>query len=276
MAKKPMLCSRCRKIIGGNEDVCSWCGTSRANPWWKVMTLTRGTLGEDWPVQAIIAVNVIMFILSLLLTSRYSLSLNPLGFLSPDGHSLDQLGATGTYAIFEGRFWTLLTANYLHGGLLHILFNMMALRQIAPWVINEYGVSRMFVIYTVGGVCGYAVSFLAGIPFTIGASAAVCALIGSLLYYGKSRGGAYGAMVFHEVWGWVVGLLIFGLIFPGINNWAHGGGVVGGMLVGLLLGYGEKRRETPLHRFLALACGAATVGALAWAVLGAVALRLMR
>ncbi|HEX9022224.1 MAG TPA: rhomboid family intramembrane serine protease [Geobacteraceae bacterium] len=272
MAKKAMLCPRCRRIIGSNEDICSWCGTSRANPWWKVMGWTRGNLGEGWAVQAIIAVNIIFYILTLLLSSRHNLSFSPLGFLSPDQRSLLLLGATGRIPIDDfGRPWTLLSANYLHGGLLHILFNLMALRQIAPLVIHEYGTNRMFTIYTVGGVCGYAVSYLAGTPFTIGASAAVCALIGSLLYYGKSRGGAYGAAVFHEVWGWVVGLFVFGLIMPGIDNWAHGGGILGGVLVGMLLGYKEKRRETSVHSALTLACATATIVALAWAMISSVA-----
>ncbi len=267
-----MLCPRCRRVIGSEEDTCSWCGTSRANPWWKVMGWTRGSFGEGWPVQAIMAVNIIFYILTLLLSSRHNLSFNPLGFLSPDQDSLLLLGATGRIPIdFYGNTWTLLSANYLHGGLLHILFNLMALRQIAPLVIHEYGTSRMFSIYTVGGVCGYALSYLAGTPFTIGASAAVCALIGSLLYYGKSRGGVYGATVFHEVWGWVVGLFVFGLIMPGIDNWAHGGGILGGILVGMLLGYEERKREMAIHRGLALVCGAATIAALVWAVVGAVA-----
>ena len=274
MAKRAMLCPRCRRIIGSDETVCSWCGASRANPWWRTIAWMRGSLGDDWLVQAIIAVNIVFYVLSLLLTRHHSFNLNLLGFLAPDDTSLRLLGATGTVPIdVDGRFWTLLSANYLHGGILHIIFNIMAFRQIAPLVNQEYGVSRMFTIYTLGGVSGYALSYFAGIPFTIGASAAVCALIGSMLYYGKSRGGTYGAMVYREVGGWVVGLLLFGFIVPGINNWAHGGGILGGMLLGLLLGYGERRRESPLHRYLAVACGVATVGVLAWAVIVAALIR---
>ena len=277
MSKRAMLCPRCRRIVGSDETVCSWCGASRSNPWWRAMAWTRGSLGDDWLVQAIITGNIVFYFLSLLLTRHHSLNLNPLAFLAPDQTSLLLLGATGTIPVDEfGRFWSLLSANYLHGGILHIVFNIMAFRQIAPWVSQEYGASRMFTIYTLGGVCGYALSYLAGIPFTIGASAAVCALIGSLLYYGKSRGGTYGAMVYREMWGWVVGLVLFGFIVPGINNWAHGGGIAGGMLIGMLLGYGEKRRETPIHRYLAMACGAATIGVLAWAAIGAAAIRFIR
>lgn len=274
MANRAMLCPRCRRLIGSDETACSWCGTSRANPWWKVMALTRDSLGDDWLVQSIFIVNIVFYIFSLILTRHHSVSLNPLSFLAPGQTSLLLLGATGTVPIDEyGRFWSLLSANYLHGGILHIVFNLMAFRQIAPWVRQEYGARRMFIIYTLGGIGSYIVSYLAGIPFTIGASGAICALIGSLLYYGKSRGGTYGAMVYREVGGWVISLFLFGFIVPGINNWAHGGGIISGILLGLLLGYGEKRRESQLHRLLAIACGIATIACLAWAAVGATAFR---
>jgi rhomboid protease GluP len=191
----------------------------------------------------------------------------PLTILSPNQMSLVLLGATGTIPIDGyGRFWTLLTANYLHGGILHLVFNLMALRQIAPWANQEYGPSRMFTIYTLGGVFGYLISYLAGIAFTIGASGAICSLIGALLYYGRSRGGVYGAMVFREVSGWVVGLVLFGFIMPGINNWAHGGGILGGAILGMFLGYEERNAENVSHRLLALLCAGATVGVLVWPV----------
>jgi rhomboid protease GluP len=180
------------------------------------------------------------------------------------------LGATGSYPIGHfGRYWTVISANYLHGGILHLIFNLMALKQIAPWATNEYGTSRMFTIYTLGGVAGYAVSYVAGVPFTIGASGAVCSLIGALLYYGKSRGGAYGSSVYSEVSGWVISLFVFGLIFPGINNWAHGGGIIGGVALGALIGYRERRRENKFDHALALLCALVTVAILVWAAASA-------
>ena len=218
----------------------------------------------DWLVKSIISVNVLYFAISLMISAGRG------GFLSPGNTSLFLLGATGTDPIDHyGRYWTLISAKYLHGGILHIIFNLMALKQIAPWASNEYGTSRMFSIYTLGGVFGFVVSYMAGVPFTIGASAAVCSLIGALLYYGKSRGGAYGASVYREVSGWVISLFVFGLLYPGINNWGHGGGIIGGIIVGALLGYNERRRENHFDQALALLCGLATIGVLGWAVLGA-------
>jgi rhomboid protease GluP len=273
MTQRAMLCPRCRRLIGSTESSCSWCGFSRSGVGWATLAWTRGILDGDWLVRAIITVNVLFYLLSLVLSARRGGMGSPLALLSPDQASLALLGETGFIPIARfGRYWTLLSANYLHGGIFHILFNLSALRQIAPWVSNEYGPSRMFVIYTLGGVCGFWVSYLAGVPFTIGASAAICGLIGSLLYFGKSRGGAYGTAVYQQVSGWVVGLAIFGLLLPGINNWGHGGGLVGGVVLGMLLGYGERRAETLTHRLLALLCLAATVAVLGWVAFAALAL----
>jgi rhomboid protease GluP len=221
----------------------------------------------DWLVKTLITANVLFFALSLMLSARTGDSGS---FLSPGQASLMLLGASGTYPIDHfGRFWTVVSANYLHGGIFHLIFNLMALKQIAPLVSNEYGTSRMFTIYTFGGVIGYTISYFAGVPFTIGASAAVCSLIGALLYYGKSRGGAYGSSVYREVSGWVVSLFVFGLIFPGINNWGHGGGIIGGIVVGAIIGYNERRRENNFDHVLALMSGATTAVILAWAVVSA-------
>lgn len=194
--------------------------------------------------------------------------MNPLSFLSPSHKSLLVLGSTGTVAILElHRWWSLVSANYLHGSLMHILFNMIALKQIGPLVIKEYGVYRMLAIYTLGGVFGFVLSFLAGVRFTIGASAAVCSLIGAILYYGKSRGGIYGQNLYRQIGGWAVTIFVFGLIVPGINNWGHGGGMAAGALLGLLLGYKEKRRENIRHKFLGASCVITTAIVLAWAAL---------
>ena len=224
-------------------------------------------MDDDWLVKALITANVLFFALSLIVSSRTG----DIGsFLSPGQSSLMLLGATGTYPIGHyGRFWTVVSANYLHGGILHLIFNLMALKQIAPWAANEYGISRMFIIYTLGGVIGYVVSYFAGVPFTIGASTAVCSLIGALLYYGKSRGGEYGSSVYRDVSGWVISLFVFGLIFPGINNWGHGGGIIGGIIVAALTGYKERRRENNVDQVLALLCGLVTAGILVWAAVTA-------
>jgi rhomboid protease GluP len=231
------------------------------------MNWSRSALDGDWLVMALISANVLFFAISLLLSIRLG---GISGLLSPAQSSLLLLGATGTYPIDHfGRYWTVISANFLHGGIIHLIFNLMALKQIAPWVSNEYGTGRMFTIYFLGGISGYVISYFAGVPFTIGASAAVCSLIGALLYYGKSRGGAYGSSVYREVRGWVISLFVFGLIFPGINNWAHGGGIIGGAIIGALIGYNERRRENLFDQLISVLFGLVTVGVLVWTVVRA-------
>ena len=230
--------------------------------------LTRGLLNTDQLIRMIIYVNVGMYVISLLFNPLLtSFSLNPLSFLSPDNKSLLLLGATGAYPVDRlDRWWTLLSANYLHGGILHILFNMFAFKQLAPLVAREFGISRMFIIYTASGVIGFWISCLFNVLFTIGASASICGLIGAMLFYGKNRGGVYGQAIYRQVFGWVIGLFLFGFIIPGINNWGHGGGILAGILFGFILGYQEKKPERSVHKTIAVICIIVTAAVLVWAI----------
>ena len=223
---------------------------------------------EDWIIPAILYANVGMFVLSLLLhPQKTGFSLNPLTFLSPETRSLMLLGATGMIPIHRfGRWWTLISANYLHGSILHIFFNMMAFRQIAPLIRTQFGGSRMIIIYTLSGMAGFWTSYLAGVPLTIGASAALCGLMGAALYYGKSRGGVFGRTVFRQIGNWAVGIAIFGLLVPGIDNWGHGGGMVSGAVCGALLGYRERSDQNALHHLAAGILVLVTAAILLWAV----------
>ena len=266
--KGATLCPNCKSLISADASHCPYCGVSHPGSRWKNNRWTRGFQDTDQLLKAIIYTNIGIYVLSLLLYPRGSgLSINPLALLSPDNRSLLVLGATGTYPIAQfGRWWTLVSANYLHGSILHILFNMFALRQIGYLVIEEYGTYRMFIIYTLGGIFGFVVSYLFGVYLTIGASAAICSLIGAVLYYGKSRGGAYGQIIFRQIGGWAVAIFVFGFLVPGINNWGHGGGMLGGAILGYLLGYHERRRENLSHKLLAGVCMIVTAVVLVWAI----------
>ena len=256
-----------------DEPKCPYCGTPKPGAWWKnKFNMSR----EDFPVRAVISTCVGFYILSLLFSPwKPHLSLNPFTLLAPDNSSLILLGATGTIPIVRlGRWWTLITANYLHGNLLHIFFNMVAFRQLAYFVLREYGTHRFVVIYTLSGIAAFWVSYLAGVGITLGASGAVCGLIGAILYYGKSRGGAYGQAVYKQIGGWAIAIFAFGFLVPGINNWAHGGGIAAGLILGYLLGYRERRKDTLWHRYLAFGCVVLTVAALAWAIASSIYIRL--
>ena len=269
-----LLCPRCRKLISRSEPACPHCKLTNPSSRWKSNSFTRGFLSQTGLIRAILLCNIAMFILSVLVdphTLRFSAS--PFDFLSPGSNSLLALGSTGTIPIFQfHHYWSLISANYLHASLLHILFNMIALLQLAPLVIREYGEHRMIIIYTLAGVAGYILSVIAGVQLTLGASAAICGLLGALLYYGKSRGGNYGQNIFRQVGGWAVGIGIFGLIVPGINNWGHGGGMLAGGVLAFLLSYRERRKETFIHRSMAMACIVVTGGVLVWSCIYGVVL----
>jgi rhomboid protease GluP len=143
-----------------------------------------------------------------------------------------------------GRWWTVLSAMWLHGGLVHLLMNMYGLRQLAPPVAEMYGPGRMVIVYVLGSILGFVVSSLGGLllpgfppPFrpgdyTLGASAGLFALIGALLYYGNRSG---SGLVHSTAKSWAVSAFVFGLLIPGIDNYAHAGGFLGGYIVGRLL-----------------------------------------
>jgi rhomboid protease GluP len=266
--RRSILCPNCKKLISADEPRCPHCGIARPGSPLKNNFFTRLFVSTDQIIKAIVFVNVGMYIISLLIGPWSSgFSLNPLSLLSPSNKSLLLLGATGTLPIDRlHRWWTLISANYLHGSLLHILFNMIALRQIAPLVIREFGPHRMVILYLLTGIIGFLVSYLAGVALTIGASAAVCGLIGASLYYGKSRGGIYGQAIYRQIGAWALGIFIFGFLVPSINNWGHGGGMVAGAILGFLLGYEEKRREGLFQRILAGLCVVATLVILLWAI----------
>ncbi len=273
--KKSQLCPNCRGLISRDEPVCPYCGLKSPGSWWKNNGVLHLFQEPDSFLTGLIGLNIGLFILSLIMNpGGMGMGMSPFGFLSPDNRSLLLLGATGTMPIDSlHRWWSLVSANYLHGSLLHLIFNLIALKQIGPMVIKEYGLARMFCIYTFGGIGGFLLSYLAGVPFTIGASAAICALIGAALYYGKNRGGTYGQQVFQQIGGWAISIFVFGLLVPGINNWAHGGGMATGILCGLLMGYQEKQRERLSHRLLGAVCLMGTVIILFWAIVPAVIYR---
>lgn len=265
--KKSILCPNCRKLISSDEPSCPYCGTNKPGS-----RLKRTFFRKPKDIiKIIIYANFAIYIFSLILTPfKAGSPANPLTFLAPSNSSLLLLGATGTIPIDQfNRWWTLISASFIHGGILHIFFNMIALRQLGPFVLKEYGFNRFAIIYVLSGIVGFYISYLAGVPLTIGASASICGLIGAILYYGKSRGGLYGEAIYKQAMGWVIGLAIFGFMIPGINNWGHGGGIIAGILIGLTLGYSERKSENFLHQTLATVLISLTIIILFFAILQA-------
>ena len=263
--RNSILCPGCRKLISRDELFCPYCNLKR--PGRRLPDIFgRWSATPAEIVRPLIIINVVFYLLTLLLAPiQFGNLHNPLNFLSPGNQSLLVVGATGSMPVFHlHRWWTLISASFLHGSLLHLLFNMVALNQLGRITAEIFGLHRFLIIYLISGAIGFYVSTLAGIMFTIGASASICGLIGALLFYGKSRGGEFGRLVIQQVRGWIIGLVFIGLFLPAINNWGHGGGLLGGLVLAALLGYQERRPAGRIIKQMAFLVVCASLAILGW------------
>ncbi len=248
-----MLCPNCGKLISVNADVCIHCGKKNPGAWQSVPFVQKILFGKLSYVDGIIRFCIFLYIVAILLDPRALFNFrNILQIFSPSGTALYLLGMTGSSIMAQGRWWTLITAIYLHGGILHILFNLLWIHQLGPVVEELFGEARFFLIFTISGVVGFLVSNFFGIPYTIGASGSIFGLLGAVVYYGRHRGGTFGVQIYKQTIQWVVILFLLGFMMSMVNNWAHAGGFIGGFLSAMALGYKERSPEKLIHRRLAL------------------------
>ncbi len=250
--KRAILCPNCGKLISADAEVCIHCGIKKPGKLGAVTAIQKIFSGNLGFIPAVTYFCAGLYVVSLLIDLSGITQFNgPLSFLSPSVNSTLLLGATGSLPMQLGRWWTLITAIYLHGGILHILFNMLWLRQIGPMVEDIFGTSRLIMIYTMAGVLGFFLTTMRGTQLTIGASGSIFGLLGALIFYGRARGGAFKEVVYPQIMSWAVVLFIFGFISPGVDNFAHLGGFIGGYLTAALLGYQERKPENLTHKTLA-------------------------
>ncbi len=263
-----VICSSCGVLVGVNDDTCYNCG--RRHPgMWGFAPLLR-SLGNDLGfIPFVIGSCVVVYILTLISSGGMMNQVSPLAFLGPSPAALLLFGESGAVPIFVyHRWWTVLSAAWLHAGLLHILFNMMALRQLGPATAEFYGPGRTVIIYTAGAIAGFTLSscaavyipalpFLHGSYYTVGASASISGLIGAMLYYGRSTG---SGIVRAEAMRIVLMLAVYGFIMPGIDNYAHLGGFAGGYLVSMALN--PMKPERGDHILIALVCLVASLASI--------------
>ena len=249
-----ILCPSCGRLTNADAPVCLVCG--RRNPGlWGFAGPLRALFRRRSFVDVVSVACIVLYVLSLVLDPGAVLrARGPLSIFSPSAEALLDLGAAGVLPWQLGHWWTVLTAIYLHGGLLHILFNVMWIRQLGPAVEELYGPARLVVIFTVAGAVGFLASNLLGYGLTIGASGSIFGLLGAMVAFGQKRGGAFGARVLRQYGQWALMLFVLGFLMEGVNNVAHAGGFVGGFAAGLGLALAEHRNETSFDQLLAAAC----------------------
>jgi rhomboid protease GluP len=256
-----VLCPSCGSLVGVKDAQCLNCG--RRNPgMWGFAHLLRN-VGDDQGFALLVMWACGALYLAALAVDPEGIStVGLLSLFSPSGRSLFLFGASGAIPVFGyGRWWTVLSAAWLHAGVLHILFDMYWVRNLAPSAARLYGPGRTVIIYTVSAVTGFLASsvaggflpflpgFLRGAGFTVGASAPVFGLIGALLYYGRRGGSSH---IGQQAKSLAITMLIFGFIIPGIDNWAHLGGFAGGFVTARWLD--PLRPERADHVLVALGC----------------------
>lgn len=246
------LCYACGKLNHVAAPACFHCGARRPGLWGFGPVAGRLVGRLDFG-RIVSTVCVTAYLAALALDPGAMARPRGLfGILSPSPGALDVMGMTGAFAWAAGRWWTLVTAVYLHAGLLHLLFNLLWIRQLAPAVEEAFGRARLAVIFTISGVSGFVLSNLAGVGFSVGASGAVFGLLGALVYYGRARGGWFGLAVLRQYGQWAALLFVLGFLMPGVNNLGHLGGFAGGYVAGLALGHAERTAERGAHGLLAL------------------------
>ncbi len=133
--------------------------------------------------------------------------------------------------IMQGQFWRLITPILLHGSFLHIGFNMYALYIIGPMLEKKYGIWPFIGLYLIGGLWGNTLSFLLSPNPSLGASTAIFGLIAAQgVYVYKNRhllGSAARPMLMNIAMVIIVNLMLG--LSPGIDNWGHLGGMLGGL-----------------------------------------------
>ena len=232
------MCPHCRAFITTDDRVCPYCNEKvgpRAIDRRSPSPVLGGLIPHaQFTTVILLVINFGLYIVTTIYSMRAG---NTNAFLGLDIGTLEAFGAKWNQALAAGQWWRLVTAGFLHGGLLHIGMNSWVLFDVGSQVEEIYGASRMIVIYFVSTICGFYLSHLWSPAISVGASAAIMGLIGAMIALSVHHRNALTAAIRGQYIRWVIYMLIIGLL-PGINidNAAHIGGLAGGFGVAYISG----------------------------------------
>jgi rhomboid protease GluP len=264
---RPRICPSCGNLVGTVATRCPNCG---ANVRFSLAAASRslgGLLPTTSPATyAFLTICCVIFAVSFLATLKNGGMAMPSGggllgildFGAINGNVLIRLGASLPLLIDRQEPWRLVTAIFLHASILHILFNMWVLMDISPQIEELYGSARFTFICVVTGVCGYMLSSFMG-KFSVGASGALLGLIGMMLAVTMGRRSIGMQMMRNQIVRWLIYIVVWGFLFPGVDNWAHLGGFVSGFVLGKLMADRPPASPEERKRAYAMGWGAALV-----------------
>jgi len=187
---------------------------------------------ERFTTTVILMINFGLFIVTAIYSMRHG---NANAFMGLDTRTLLTFGASHPILVLaQGEWWRLVTAGFLHGGLLHIGMNSWVLFDLGTTVEHFFGTRRLLVIYFTSSVVGFLASCFWSAATSVGASAALFGLIGAMIAMGVRERTTMGAAIKKMYVRWAIYGLAFGLLFPMIDNAAHLGGLATGFAIGYL------------------------------------------
>jgi rhomboid protease GluP len=264
---RPKICPSCGNLVGSVATRCPQCGASVR---FSLAAASR-SLGRLLPTTspatyAILTLSCLIFAASFLATFSKNGGigmqggglLGLLNFGAIDGNVLIRLGASLPWLVDRQQPWRLVTAIFLHASILHILFNMWVLMDIGPQIEELYGSARFLFIYVVSGIGGYVLSSFFG-HFSVGGSGGLLGFIGVLLAVTTGRRSVGMQMLRNQMLRWLVYIVIWGFLFPGVDNMAHLGGFVTGFVLGKILADRPPASPEERKRAYAMGWGAALV-----------------
>jgi rhomboid protease GluP len=239
---RPQICPACGALVGINATKCYQCGTN--------LRFSAAALGKKFsrifgdheaPVTtALLVANLLMFGISWMSLAAAGKGGGLTILWGVGGEAQYRLGMSMPmqFLIVTDEWWRLVTAMFLHGGLIHIGFNMMVLMQFGPVLEELYGSGRYLFLYTFTGAFGFLVSSFFG-SVSLGASGALLGMLGAILAVTGKRGGAYMRELRSRLIGSLIFLFALGLFGGiGMDNWAHAGGLVSGLILGRIFADG--------------------------------------
>jgi rhomboid protease GluP len=166
-------------------------------------------------------------------------------------HTLVRFGAKVPQLIDAGEWWRLITPIFIHIGFFHLLVNSFALYSLGMVVEKMFGAARFIWIYLAAGITGNVISYFFSPYLSAGASGALFGLFGALLFFGQHHRTMFARTMGMDILGVLVINLVIGVIVPGIDNFAHLGGLMGGYLAANVVSL-PKQKSSFFIRLLGL------------------------
>lgn len=160
-----------------------------------------------------------------------------------DTNTLVFLGANNKYLLKSGQLWRLITSSFLHAGLIHFVLNMYSLFIIGREIESHFGKGKFLAVYFFSALGGGLLSSVASNIISVGASDAIFGLMGSLVYFGLCYRLYLKNALLNQILPVIAFNLIIGFTIPGIDVWAHFGGLIGGFLMAMALDVGSTNKK---------------------------------